>query len=261
MKIDVSGLEFSYGNKKVLNGISFVADEGKMISLLGANGAGKTTLFRCILGILNDYKGTIKLGNNDIKYISSKKLASLVAYIPQSYYPAFNYSVLDMVLMGTAHQFSMFSSPKKEHIERAENALEELNILSYKNKSFIELSGGEQQLVLIARALAQNSKILLMDEPTSSLDFGNQMHVLEKARNLTEKGYTILLSIHNPQHAFMFSDEILAIYKGKFLAAGNPRDVISGELFRKIYNTDVRIMNVDGEIVILPSRKGCEFNV
>ena len=256
MKIDVKNLEFSYGSKKILDRISFSVDDGKMVSILGANGVGKTTLFRCILGILGDYKGEIKLGESDIKKISSKELASLIAYIPQFYYPVFNYSVIDMVLMGTAHQFSMFSSPKEEQIKRAMRALRELNISDYENKSFAKLSGGEQQLVLIARALAQNSKILLMDEPTSSLDFGNQMYVLGKVKELTKKGYTILLSIHNPQHAAMFSDEIMAIHNGKLIVSGKPEDVVSEDLFRKIYNIDTRILKIDGEMIVLPSKKG-----
>lgn len=252
MRLEVKNLYFGYGRHKVLNDITFTAGEGKLLSVLGPNGVGKSTLFRCILGLLKGYDGSIRLGDTDIRKLSAKNLAHLIAYIPQSHYPSFNYSVFDMVLMGTAHQLPAFSSPGRRETEQAWKALEQLNIAGLADRGFARLSGGEQQLVLIARALAQQAKILLMDEPTSNLDYGNQLRVLQQVKNLTKEGYTILLSMHNPQHALMYSDRILALFGGGIVADGTPQEVMDEDLLGRLYDVEVRIVNTDGNLLIVP---------
>lgn len=253
MSIEVENLCFDYSSHKVLKDISFTAKKGKLLSVLGPNGVGKSTLFRCILRLLSGYSGSIRLEGTDIKKLSARKLAHLIAYIPQSHYPSFNYSVTDMVMMGTAHQLSPFSSPGKKEREQTRKALEQLNIGSLAERGFSRLSGGEQQLVLIARALAQQAKILLMDEPTSNLDFGNQLRVLQQIKNLSDEGYTILLSTHNPQHALMYSDYIIALFDGSIIADGAPHKVMNEDLLGRLYNVEVQIVNVSGDLLIVPS--------
>lgn len=253
MNISVQNLSFGYGAHLVLNNISFVAAEGTLLSVLGPNGVGKSTLFRCILGLLNGYRGTIKVGDDDINKLSSRELAHNIAYIPQSHYPTFSYSVLDMVLMGTTHTLTAFSSPGKKQAEQAFLSLERLNISHLAESDFSKLSGGEQQLVLIARALAQQAKVLLMDEPTSSLDFGNQLRVLQEIKKLTYEGYTVLLSTHNPQHALQFSDGIIALSDGNIVANGIPHEVMDEKLLRKLYDVDVRFVGALNDRIIIPS--------
>ncbi len=187
MSIQVSGLSFSYGENQVLDHVNFTAQDNQLLSILGPNGVGKTTLFRCILGLLNGYQGQILLDGTDIEGLGIEERAKLIAYIPQSHYPAFNYSVFDMVLMGTSVQVSAFSLPGKKQKWLVETALNRLGINHLKNRGFTRISGGEKQLVLLARALVQEAKILIMDEPTSNLDFGNQVRVLTEIKSLAKR--------------------------------------------------------------------------
>lgn len=250
--IEVNQLSFSYGNHAVLKNLTFSIEAGKLISLLGPNGVGKSTLFRCLLGLNKVYTGTIQVNKADIKTLSTRKMAETMAYIPQSHVSTFNYSVVEMVVMGTAHRVSKFSTPSISDYEKAYDALDQMNMRSYAERYFNKLSGGEQQMVLIARALAQQAKILLMDEPTSNLDFGNQLRVMEKIKMLAEKGYTVIQSSHNPQHAMMFSDEIMALYAGEITAKGIPSEVVTKDLLETLYQTNVEILEVKGEQLILP---------
>ncbi|GAU78891.1 ABC transporter ATP-binding protein [Fusibacter sp. 3D3] len=250
--IEVNQLSFSYGSHAVLKNLTFSIGEGKLISVLGPNGVGKSTLFRCLLGLNKAYSGTVQIDKADIKMLTTRKMAETMAYIPQSHMATFNYSVVEMVVMGTAHRISKFSTPSSSDYQKAYDALEQMNMSSYAERYFNKLSGGEQQMVLIARALAQQAKILLMDEPTSNLDFGNQLRVMEKIKMLAEKGYTIIQSSHNPQHAMMFSDEIMALYAGEITAKGLPGEVVTKGLLETLYQTDVEILKVKGEQLILP---------
>lgn len=252
----VENLNFSYGNREILKDINFFVEKGELVSVLGQNGVGKSTLFRCILGILNDYTGKIVVCGDDVRKLDPKTIAGRIAYIPQSQYPTFNYSVFDMVLMGTTGQFSAISTPGKKHTEEAENALEQMGIADLRNRGFRNISGGERQLVLMARAFAQNAKLWLLDEPTANLDFGNQMKVMSKLKELTEKGYLVVQSTHNPEQTFWFSDRILALKDGRILACGNPRQVATEEIMSQIYQIDVEICNLrNGDFkVCLPKK-------
>ncbi|MDO4543859.1 MAG: ABC transporter ATP-binding protein [Clostridia bacterium] len=241
MLLSVENISFAYGKHRVLSDLSFSLSEGEMLAVLGANGAGKSTLFRCILGLLKRYRGRISIDGTEISSFSAKRRSQLLAYIPQSHYPAFNYSVTDMVLMGTAPQLSTLAAPKKAQYERVQQALALLGIESLANRSYTRLSGGEQQLVLIARALVQDAKILLMDEPVANLDFGNQHLVLRTAEKLCKDGYSILLSTHNPQHALRYADNLLAIKDGTVRAWGSPYEVLTSELIRELYGVNATI--------------------
>jgi iron complex transport system ATP-binding protein len=250
--IQVSDLSFGYGKRMVLNALSFQVKEGTLVSVLGPNGVGKSTLFKCLLGLNHDYSGVVTINGRNAKSMTTKEMAKLLAYIPQSHQTTFSYSVRDMVMMGTTHQMTSFSVPGKSERQQAWHALEMLDLTDLADRPFTYLSGGEQQLVLIARALAQQAKILLMDEPTSSLDFGNQFRVLETVRQLTQHGYTVLLSCHNPQHAFQFSDQVMALKNGAVEAFGSPEKVITKGLIENLYQMKVRVMDVSGEKFILP---------
>ena len=237
--ISIRNLTFAYRQTPVLKGVSFDLPEGGLTALLGCNGAGKTTLFRCMLGLLPGYKGTMLLDGKEMKTYFAQQLARKIASIPQSHYPAFNYSVRDMVLMGTTQQTGMFASPGKEQRRIADEAMDRIGILPLADRGFAQLSGGEKQLVLIARALAQQAKILFMDEPTSALDYGNQLRVMEQVRLLGQQGYTVILSTHTPQHALSFADRVLALHDGVLLRDGKPEDVMDPDLMKTLYGVDV----------------------
>jgi iron complex transport system ATP-binding protein len=239
--ITVSGLTCGYEGHPVLENVSFSVRENTLLCVLGPNGVGKSTMFKCILRLLTHYDGSILLNGIDSKTLAPKDLAKLVAYIPQSHIPSFNYSVLDMVTMGTSAQGSFFSSPGKKQRKAALDAIEMMGISHLTNRRYLHLSGGERQLVLVARAVAQQAKILIMDEPTSNLDYGNQIRVLDAVKQLSRKGYTIIQSTHNPDQAFLYADEVLALCRGAKNAYGKPKDLISEGMIQELYGVDVKL--------------------
>jgi iron complex transport system ATP-binding protein len=267
MSVEVKDLCFSYGNRPILRNINFTARDGEFLSILGPNGVGKSTLFRCVLGLLRDWTGEIKIGGHDVKNLSIREMAKCVAYIPQTSVPAFNYSVHDIVLMGTTAGLGVVQIPKPQDIERADAALEKIGIAFLRDRCFHHLSGGEKQLVMIARALAQQSPVLMLDEPTASLDFGNQILVLSQARALASEGYTVIQTTHNPEQTYMFSDRILAIKGGSVLTEGTPRDVLDKDMMSELYGVDVEIASLyDDRVrvctprVVIPKYRSSQIN-
>lgn len=241
MSIDINALSFSYGVHNVLTEISFHAEYGEFLSILGPNGAGKSTLMRCMASLLQPSHGSVSIDGKYIAEMTAAELAKLIAYIPQSHVPSFDYSVFEMALMGTTAQLSAFSFPGKAQKKRALNALERLGIDHLRNHSYRQISGGEQQLVLIARALAQQAKILIMDEPSSSLDFGNRFRLMQTIRQLADNGYAVIQSTHDPEQAYLYSDKILALHGGRALAHGTPQDMICSELISKLYGIPISV--------------------
>lgn len=256
MSIEIRDVDFCYGDKKVLHSINLHIKKGNLLCLLGPNGVGKSTLFHCILGLNTKYSGDIFINGTNIKDMGPEQLAKRIAYIPQSYVNVFSYSALDVVLMGTTSSLGRFQSPGKKQLQIAFDALKQMGILHLKDRAVTKLSGGEAQLVLIARAIAQQTKILIMDEPTSNLDYGNQTRVMKEVVNLTKQGYTIMLSTHNPDHVFLYADEVLAMEKGKIKTIGKPRDVLTEKVLQEIYNIDLHLYELDQEqtFVCVPTR-------
>ena len=244
MSIEVKNLSFSYGDRPVLHNISFSVEKGEFLSILGPNGVGKSTLFRCMLGLLSGYTGQVLLDGVDARIFSVRDCAKHIAYIPQSSRSIFNYSVLDIVLMGRTSGFGTFRCPGRKDNDICQWAMEKVGISHLQDRCFHRLSGGEQQLVLIARALVQKAPVLMLDEPTANLDFGNQLLVLEQARSLAREGYTVIQITHHPEQSYMFSDRILAIQKGRVLTEGKPADVLTKDTIRALYGTEVDIVSL-----------------
>ena len=240
----VNDLRFAYGGREVLRGISFDTNYGDFLSVLGPNGVGKSTLFRCLLGLSTPTGGEVTVDGEKVAQLSPAQLARKMAYIPQSHHPLFNFSVLDMVLMGTTSQLGRFSVPGKAQEKMALAALERMGIMHLKDRGGSQISGGERQLVLIARAVAQQAKILVMDEPSANLDFGNKMRVMKTVKGLTDDGYTIIQSTHDPEQAYLYSDKILAIHGGKVLSWGTPREVMTESLISTLYGVDVEVCSM-----------------
>ena len=256
MSLSVCNLCFSYGKREILRQVSFTAEKGELLGVLGPNGAGKSTLFRCILGTLPAYQGTVCANGTDLRTLSPQKQAQHIAYIPQFHRPTAGYSVLDTALMGVTRQLGTFSAPKQEHVELAMSALSRVGVEHLARREFSRLSGGEQQLVLIARAMTQQAEILLMDEPTASLDYGNQLRILQQIKELTHQGYTVVLSTHNPQHALQFADSVLALHDGSVAAFGKTKDVLTPALLRTLYHVEAAFTQTENGTVIVPQLGG-----
>ncbi len=223
--LSVNELRFAYrkNGPAVLDGVSFSAGPGRLIALLGENGAGKSTLFRCLLGLERDYGGRIALDGRDLRQLSRREIAARAAYVPQWETPVFNYTVFDTVLMGTTGTLPAFASPGEEQLRTAREAIRFLGVERLADKGINELSGGERQLALLARAIAQRSRLMLMDEPTANLDYGNQQLVLRHMKKMTREGYTVLFSTHNPEHALQYASHVLVL-KDHRIAADGPTD-------------------------------------
>lgn len=251
--IKIRNLSFSYkaGEKPVLNQIHTTIPAGRLITILGANGAGKTTLFKCMLGFLKQYEGEILLEGKEIRTLRRKEIAKQIAYIPQSESPVYNYTVFDSVLMGTTGSLSPLGSPKEEQRKVTEEALTRLGIEHLAQRGINEISGGERQLTLLARAMAQRANTLIMDEPTANLDYGNQQMVMNQITAMTKEGYTILLSTHNPEHALQYATHVLAIKDSHIIADGEVQNTLDEDLIEQIYGIKVRITetNINGKIV------------
>lgn len=255
-------LSFRWNNgRTVFENISFDLNAGEVFCILGPNGTGKSTLLRCIINLLDTRSGKVYLDNTDIRSMERKELARRIAYVPQGYEVAFPFTILEYVLMGRAPYIPSYGHPSEKDVQIAVDAIREVGIFHLMDKPVNETSGGEHQLALIARALAQEPDILLLDEPTSHLDFGNQMQILNLTEDLADKGITIIMTSHFPDHAYMISHQVAILRDSAFMVIGPAEDVITSEALRLTYGIDVRIeySYYAGRKVCIPvrNRPGC----
>ncbi len=237
--LELRDLAFGYGTSRVGGGVSLTLRPGEVLALLGPNGAGKTTLFKTMLGLLAPLGGEVLLDAAPLETLDRKERARRIAYVPQAHAALFPFTVRDVVLMGRAAQVAPFSSPGRNDREVASAALERLGMAHLSDRPYTEISGGERQMTLIARALAQQPKVLVMDEPTASLDYGNQMRVLGHVRRLAREGMAVVLSTHNPDHVFMVADRVAMLQNGALAGIGPPADVLTVERVKQLYDIDV----------------------
>ena len=237
--LEVNGLAFSYGSRQVLYDITFSAQAGDFVAVLGPNGVGKSTMFKCILGFLTRYEGTIMVDGTDARQFKRKELARHIAYIPQSSSQVFDYSVLELVLMGAATRVGFFATPKAEEEGRAMEILESLGIAYLAHQGCGQISGGEYQLVLLARALLQDAGILVMDEPTANLDYGNQYRVMERMSRLSDREFIVMMASHDPNQVLQHANRALIVDHGCVQAQGRPADVMTSLQLSELYGIDV----------------------
>ena len=247
MKLEIKNAVCGYGNKKVVDNISLGVNKGEIMCLLGPNGVGKTTFFKSILGFQKLLGGQILIDGKDIFGFSKRMLAKSVGYVPQAHTPPFPFTVIDVVLMGRTAHMGMFASPTKEDVEIAEHSLETLGISFLKDRIYTEISGGERQMVLIARALTQNPEILILDEPTSNLDFGNQTRVLSHINRLSRRGLAVIMTSHFPNHVFLCSTKVALMQRGNRFLVGTADDIVTEETLKEAYGIDVKIASINGK--------------
>ena len=237
MSVNVKNLTFYYGNKKILNDVSLTVNSNEVLTILGPNGAGKTTLLNIIAG-LTDYKfGEILLDGKQQKNIPIRLLSRLIGYVPQSIVSTFDFSVLDYVVTGCAPMIGTFQKPSEQHFETARRAIAQMGIEHLQEKSYCRISGGERQQVSIARVIAQKPSYILMDEPTSHLDYGNQIRVLKMIKELAENGFGVVFTTHNPDHVLLLNHKVAVLDKNGSLCFGKPEDVINEDYLSLLYGT------------------------
>lgn len=229
------GLTIGHGSRQVGTGLNLSLGRGEVLCLLGPNGSGKTTLFRTLLGLLPPLAGEVRVMGAPVAHWPRAAFARHVGYVPQAQAGMFGFRVQDMVLMGRAARIGRFSVPSHQDHLKAQECLETLGIAHLAGHSFTAISGGERQLALIARALAQEPAVLVMDEPTASLDFGNQLRVLEHIDHLRAQGMGILLSTHQPEHALRIADRLALLGQGQLLALGAPAQVATPAALARLY--------------------------
>jgi iron complex transport system ATP-binding protein len=261
-RITAQDMTFSYtGDTRdaVFRGIDFSVESGEVFCLLGPNGSGKSTLLKCLAGLLKLQEGRVLLNDQKIFSLTIMETARRIGYVPQSQASAFPFFVRDIVVMGRAPHLSSLASPSKEDYDMAHEAMETVGILHLTQRPCTSLSGGEWQLTLIARALAQQSPVLLLDEPTSHLDMGNQMRILGVVKTLANRGLTILMASHFPDHAFLVSSRVAILSQGAIVEQGSPETVITEMNLKETYHVDVKVMYVEngvGRNACFPSLQG-----
>lgn len=244
MRLEVENVWGGYGSGDVIRGVSCRADGGEILCLVGPNGCGKTTLFRLLLGALPLRRGEIRIDGKSIAAYSPRELARQIAYIPQSHTPVFSYSVLEAVLMGRASHLSALDAPRAADREAALEALARIHAVHLAHQNYATLSGGQRQLVLIARAICQAAKIFVMDEPAANLDYANHQLLMEVIAGLAAQGYCVVMSTHSPEHPFSVGSLALLMKDGAVAGFGPPREVITPERLQAVYGIEMDVVAV-----------------
>ena len=252
----IRNISFTYPTlgHKVLDNVSLDISEGEVVSILGRNGAGKSTLLNCMLGLNKPQEGSIFLSGRNVRSMSERQIASVVGYVPQSHTPAFGHSVFDFVQMGCASRIGFLSRPGKKEHEDTLAVLSEMGIEHLWDRPYTELSGGERQQAIIARAIVTHPRIILFDEPTAHLDIGNQIRVLKLIKQCSVKGFAVVITTHNPDHALLLGGSTAIIDNDGHLFSGKTEDVITEEFLKSVYDSDIKLKYLD-EL----SRKVCLY--
>ena len=252
MKLEVKDVQCGWEEgRPVQKFVNFTVESGQVCCILGPNGCGKSTLLRTVLGLLPRQSGKITLDGRDIHKLSPKERARVMAYVSQAHKPPFAYRAREVVLLGRTAKLGV-QQPTPTDYQVADNALADMGVYHLRNQLYTDISGGELQLVMIARAIAQQPQLLVLDEPTAALDYGNAMRVIGKVRELADMGYGVIMTTHSPDHAFMLDSNVALLQKGKPMQFGPAVEVITERNMRDAYGVDVEtkeFISRDGEII------------
>ncbi len=242
MRLEVKDVSCGYdGQNPVQKFVNFSVNSGEVCCVLGPNGCGKTTLFKTLLGLLPPRAGSIMIDGQNVTKWSPKKLATVMAYASQQHVPPFPYRVKDVVLLGRANK-SGVSQPTDEDYRIVDEAMRDMGVYDLRDRPYTDISGGQLQLVMIARALAQQPQLLVLDEPTAALDYGNAIRVIGKVRWLASQGYAVLMTTHSPDHAFMCRSNVVLLQASQPMCFGKAAEIITERNMREAYGLDVRVV-------------------
>lgn len=242
--LSASGVTFSYdGERTILKDVDMCIAPGELLTLLGPNGAGKSTLLNCLAGVCVPESGRVELLGEDIRQMAPRDIAQAIAYVPQQGTSTYGYRVRDYIAMGRAPHKNVFQKPGAQDMDIVDNAIELLGIQKLAEKAYTHLSGGERQLVNVCRALAQQPRIILFDEPTSALDFGNQVKVLRMVKELSQQGYAIVMTTHNPDQPVLLGGRVALLDRSGALKTGKPSSLLTTESLSELYDVDLRVFH------------------
>ena len=248
--LQINQLHFQYPHAPaILNGVDLQLNAGELLTILGANGRGKSTLLNCIAGLFKPQAGTIHLHGEDLSLMTSKQIAQKIAYVSQHSPNTYQYTVRDFVVLGRAAHLGLFNQPSEEDFALVDNALHELGIKNFANKVYMQLSGGQKQLVNLARILVQQPQLILFDEPTSALDYGNVFKTLSLIRQLSSQNYTIIMTTHNPDHPILLDscvpqNRVAILNEQGKLDVGSVREIITEQNLSALYHTELKLLEI-----------------
>lgn len=252
-RLDVDNLAFSYdGIRPVVDGLTLRYESPEALCILGANGTGKSTLLQCVIGAFKPSGGEVRIDGKPVAAYSARDLARRMAYIPQTHVPAFEYPVIDVVTMGRTSLIGRFSTPSAADRDSALEKLDFLGIAHLRDKPYTQVSGGERQLVMIASALAQEPDVLVLDEPTAHLDFGNQYRFVKLVEQLCAQGMGVIMTTHFPDHALELGGTTAVMDGGRIEHIGPAREVVTAENLRALYGIEVNVECVGRRLVCVP---------
>ena len=255
--LQIQNLSYSYGDMRILSDISFDVKPGELISILGHNGSGKTTLLRCVSGYLKPERGQALLGGKNVISIPAKTLAQRMALVPQSSVMEFDFTVRDIVLMGRNPHIGRFAVESEADYALADDALRWTNMFELKDRSVLTLSGGEWQRTIVARAICQNSEVLLLDEPVANLDIKHQLDILGMVRRVCrERGVCALCVMHDVNLAAHYSDKLIILNRGEMLCFGTSETVITSENLFAAYGVKADVRQEQGAPFMVPEYRG-----
>ncbi len=245
MIYDVQSLSFAYPDgRTVIKDATFTLEKGEVLTILGPNGAGKSTLFNCLANIRRPSSGIVFLNGKPMNKMTVQEIACVIGYVQQSHIAVFDYTVLYFVMMGRAAKIGLFSKPNEKDRQIAMDALETLHITHLADKPYTEISGGERQMVLIARALAQQPQAILLDEPTSHLDFGRTSYILELVQDMRSKGYSMIMTTHDPNHAILLGGKTAILDWDGILHVGYTNELVTEESLRNLYRSELHLIDI-----------------
>lgn len=246
MRLEVRDLCFAYGKgDKLLKNVCFTLKKGEIFSILGPNGAGKSTLLNCIMNLLTPESGLIRVHGQPLASMDVREIAKTIGYVPQPHSLVYDYSVRDFVVMGRTPYLTAFQQPGAQDYAQVDSVLEQLGIAGLSERPYTALSGGERQQVAIARTLVQRTQIIILDEPTSYLDYGNQIRVLQLIKSLAEDGYSIIMTTHMPDHALRLGGKTGILDRGGQFSVGKTEEILTQERLSNLYASDICILYVE----------------
>ncbi|QDA31376.1 ABC transporter ATP-binding protein [Thermococcus indicus] len=247
--LKAENLSFSYGSFS-LEDVSIEVKEGEILSLLGPNGAGKSTLLKLMFGILRPHKGEVLVDGHNVLELPVNERAKKIGFVPQKHHPAFAFRAIDFVLLGAAPEIGLFGAPTRKHRKRAYKLLRMFGLEKYAGRPYTSLSGGQMQLLLIARALMMDPRYLLLDEPINHLDLRNAILVMKKIQQLAKNGVGVVMVLHDPNMAALFSDRVSIMKDGRILQTGTPEEILRCEVLECAYETKFLVVDDPVRVVV-----------